>query len=190
MKASPNLRRGLTFIEILMAVALLTFGIIPVVHHILSATKQTRISLYQVQASNHASNLMEALRSQGYPRLRRMPNCMVQLRGNGGKWDKYSSGMQLGFEGIEEDPYGDTAIFEEFRGKFFSDPPIVPELESLFTRYFYLHRTADLPYVTLIVRVEWLSSRVKSQSAGQGSPAKRFVELRTVLADPFRGGSG
>jgi hypothetical protein len=172
-----------------MAVAILTFGIIPVVHHILSATKMTKISLRQVQASNHASNLMEALRAMGYPKLRRMPATMVQLRGNDGRWDKYSSGMALGFPDIVEDPIGDPAIFESFKTKFFADPPIVPELEREFTRYYYLVRAEGQPYVTLIVRVEWFQGSLNNRTSG-GKLATRFVELRTVLADPFRGGTG
>jgi hypothetical protein len=43
--------------------------------------------------------------------------------------------------------------------------------------------------VTLIVRVEWFAGSVNKSGGGDGvSP--RFVELRTVLADPFRGGAG
>ena len=182
-------RRGLSFIEVLMAIAVLTFGIIPMLVSIQRRTRLTRISLRQVQAANHASNLMEALRSLGYPGLRAMPTAKVQLRGNDGRWDTASDGMGLGLEGIIDDGLGDEAVFEDWRGRFFGEPPVVPPLESLFTRYFYLHREAEMPYITIVVRVEW-PARVVDKRSGTASVSNRHVEVRTLVADPYRGGSG
>lgn len=177
----------MTFIEILMALAILTFGIIPLVHHLTGATRRTRISLRQVQGANHAANLMEALRSTGYQTLRNMPAVMVQLRGNENRWDTYG-GQELSLGDIQNDGLGDAAVFEDFKRRFFGDQPAVPEMESLFTRYFYLHRVEAQPYITIIVRVEW-PTNVFNKATGVREVKPRHVELRTVLADPFRGGS-
>lgn len=182
-------RRGFTFTEILVGLCVLTLGIIPVVHALMGGTRQTGISLRQVQAANHASNLMEALQAFGFRNVVRLPSTMVQQRGGENKWEVYQAGMELGFEGLAEsrDQAGDTVAFDEFQGRFFADPPVVPPLENVFTRYFHLIRDAERRYVTAIVRVEW-TIRVPGTDGGQGS-ALRFVELRTVFADPYQGGS-
>lgn len=182
----------MSFVEILIAIAVLTFGIIPIVHHIMSGARQTRISLRQVQAANHASNLMEALRSMGYLKLRAMPNAMVQLRGNENRWDKLSGGADIAEDRFaQDDGKGDESIFTEFQDLFFSGggEPVVPNLESLFTRYYFLHRTDEDPYITIIVRVEWPAVPKHVQGGSGSGIAYRSVELRTLVADPYRGGA-
>jgi len=43
---------------------------------------------------------------------------------------------------------------------------------------------------TIVVRVEWPSRQLGPPSSSGETAPPRHVELRTVMADPFRGGSG
>ncbi len=210
-RARARPRRGFTFTEILIAIAVLTFGIIPLVWAIMGGTTQTRISLRQVQAANHASNLLEALRTFGFRNVMRLPSTMVQLRGSDNRWAAYNSSMGLELDLLTEPAVavptapgtgapsmpagptpatvGDPAAFAEFEGRYFKEPLVVPPLEDVFTRYYHLVRSADGQYVTVVVRVEWPVHQV-NRSTGDSRTVPRSVELRTVLADPYRGGSG
>lgn len=187
-------RRGMTFMEILVALAVITFGIIPLLWAMTGATRQTRISLRQVQAANHASNLLEALRTTGFRSLVKMPATMVQLRGNDNQWQPYASGMDLQLAALQDGvplrgpKREDPAAFEEFQQTFFGSPALVPELERVFTRYFHLIKSEDGRYVTVIVRVEWPARLVSAKTGEVKRSVTRHVELRTVLADPYRGG--
>lgn len=199
-------RHGFTFAEILVALAVISFGILPLLWALHGGTRQTRISLRQVQAANHASNLIEAMRAFGFRKTQALPATKVQLRGNENKWQDYTSGMDLDLEELTEPPPtssdpeagirlageappGDPALFAEFEDRFFgADNPVVPPLEDNFTRYFHLVKSPGGQYVTVIVRVEW-PARLVSRSTNATKVVKRHVELRTVLADPYRGGS-
>lgn len=181
-----SLRQGMTFMEILVVIAMLTFGIIPLLHSMFQSTRQTSLSLRQIQASNHAANLLEALRTMGFPALVRMPPLMVQRAGNENTWEIYRADMNLNVPNLEEElPEGDVSIFEEFRSKFFSDPAVVPPIEKVFTRYYRLIQDPAGKYCTIVVRLEWQTGN----NQPDGTKAEpRFVELRTLLSNPYQGG--
>ncbi len=190
MRTSSHLirRSGMSFIEVLMAIAVLSLGIIPLIYTLTGTAKKTKLTIYQVQATSHAANLLEALRSLGYPGLRAMPSAMVQPRGGTNQWVPFSASMNLEMEDIQDDGRGDMSVFEDWKTTFFGEPSVVPRLETQFTRYFYLYRTEDQPYVTLIVRVEWPARG--TTASGSNTIINRKVELRSLVADPYRGGEG
>lgn len=184
---TPPRRRGITFVEVLIAVAVIAFGILPLLVNLNNQNRQTAMSLRQVQAANHASNLLEALRSTGYQSLKLLPSAMVQVRNGENKWTPYSAGMNLALADIEDDGQGDRGVFGEFEARFFGEPPVMPPMEDLFTRYYYLYRQEGSPYVTIIVRVEWPATG--RNDAGKRDIIPRAVELRSLVADPYRGGA-
>jgi len=184
------MRRGFNLIEILMGVAILSFGIIPLLWALHGGTIQTRLTLRQVQGSNHASNLLEALRATPYQDLARFPVCMTQIYGGDDLWRRSGDAPDIEYimpEVIAQPESPDAGqVFDKFRSAFFSgDFPIVPHLDSTFSRYFIILKDKEKTpaYITLIVRVEW---KTKNALSTPGDKKKnRSVELRTVLADPY-----
>ena len=167
----------------------MTFGLIPLLWALSSGHNQVGITLHQVQASNHAANLLEALRASPFQDLALFPPCMVQIRGGDNKWRRPSeaSEVQVIFPEIasQQAPSGSTNVFDKFLRNFFNDAAaIVPPLEKRFQRYFIVIKDNDKTprYITLIVRVEW---EKKNRLAGDGKKVWRQVELRTVLSDPY-----
>ena len=182
-------KKGFSFIEIIIGVCIMTFGLIPLLWALSSGHNQVGITLHQVQASNHAANLLEALRATPFQDLALFPPSMVQIRGGDNRWRRPSeaSDVKMIFSEIatQEAPSGSTTVFDKFVRNFFSkDSPIVPPLSRRFQRYFIVIKDNDKTprYITLIVRVEW---EKKNRLDGSGKKVWRHTELRTVLSDPY-----
>lgn len=82
-------RTGFSFIEILIGVVILVVGLIPLMIAYTVSTRDSRVSMSQVQAINHATNLLEALRAFGqseFKNLLHFPRAMEQRRGGANEW--------------------------------------------------------------------------------------------------------
>jgi type II secretory pathway pseudopilin PulG len=196
-------RAAFTFVEILIGIIILIIGLVPLMLAYSMATKETRVSISQIQAINHAANLLEALRAFGandFKKLTHFPRSMEQRKGGDNKWVAYEpAGFDTmvvataaaggtpapaltGTERSEEDPTGVGAQenFAEFEKSFMStDKPVVAKLEDRFKRSFQL--LGKEGYVTIVVRVLW----EEDDLAVSTKPQARMVELRTVVADPY-----
>ncbi len=185
-----NTSQAFSFIEILIGVIILSVGLIPLLSALSGGTRQTAITLRQVQAANHASNLMEGLRATKFQDITLFPPCMVQLKGGDNTWRKPSEASEVELIlpelANQPPPSGSTGVFDAFRNDFFAkDNPIVPPLSSRFSRYFVILKDDEKTpkYITIIVRVEWdVKNRLKAKG---GKMQHRHVELRTVIADPY-----
>ena len=182
-------KKGFSFLEVVMGVLIMTFGLIPLLWALIGGHNQVSITLRQVQASNHAANLLEALRATPFQDLALFPPSMIQIRGGDNKWRKPGEAREVEFilpEIVNSPvPSGATNVFDKFIESFFSkDVPIVPPLESNFRRYFIIMKDhEETPhYITVVVRVEW---QKKDRLAAKKKAYWRHVELRTVLADPY-----
>ena len=190
---------GFTFVEILIGIVILIIGLVPLMLAYGMATKETRVSISQIQAINHCANLLEALRAfgaQDFKNLTYFPDAMEQRTGGDNVWVAPSGDdamtTALGAAGgtpapalSGATPGGDDKQsadknFETFKTTFMaSDTPVVAKLEVRFKRSFQLLRKGG--YITLIVRVGWFEEDL----AASTKPAARVIELRTVVADPY-----
>ncbi len=193
-------RGGFTFTEILIAVIILVVGLLPLMWALVGGSRQTRITIKQVQAANHAANLLEALRTIPFKKLAAFPPCMVQT-GRDGKWhppSEVAGEVEPVLADIAESPPPPQAaeVFEEFVNDFFAgDVPMVPPMGRNFVRYFVLIKDDPVKptYITVVVRVEWKvrdifrrgKERGEGGTAGSNPEKRRYVELRTVMADPY-----
>jgi len=184
-------RRGFSFLEIIIGVCIMTFGLIPLLWALSGGTSQVGITLQQVQAANHASNLLEALRATPFQDLALFPPCMIQLKGGDNVWRAANEAGEVKLlfpeEATKPAPSGASTVFDKFQSNFFAkDAAIVPPLESIFTRYFVILKDDEgTPrYLTVVVRVEW-EKRNRLADKPEERKSIRSVELRTVLADPY-----
>lgn len=193
-------RLGFSFIEILIGIVILIIGLIPLMLAYGMATKETRVSISQIQAINHAGNLLEALRAfgaQDFKNLTYFPASMEQRKGGDNVWVAVSGDDALTTAlgaaggtpvpalagttaGTGDDRQSGEKNFETFKTTFMSgDTPVVAKLEMRFKRQFQLLRKGG--YVTVIVRVVWEEEDLASST----KPQERVIELRTVVADPY-----
>lgn len=195
--------RGFTFVEILIGIIILIIGLVPLMLAYSMATKETRVSISQIQAINHAANLLEALRAFGatdFKKLTHFPRKMEQRKGGDNKWVPFepsgfdtlvaataaasgqATAVLAGTEGVDEDSTGAAAQanFGEFEKAFTAgENPVVAKLGDRFRRSFQL--LGKEGYVTIVVRVTWLEEDLAVSTRQQ----ERMVELRTVVADPY-----
>lgn len=192
-------RHAFSFIEILIGIIILVIGLVPLMLAYTMATRETRVSISQIQAINHSANLLEALRAfgaQDFKNLTYFPNAMEQRTGGDNVWVAMSGddvmATAMGAAGgtpapalAGSTPGGDDRgqadkNFEQFKATFMSgETPVVAKLENRFKRNFQLLRKGG--YITVIVRVGWLEEDL----AASTKPAERTIELRTVVADPY-----
>ncbi len=197
--------QGFSFLELFIGIIILFAGIIPIFWVMSGSTQTARLTVSQVQATNHASNLIEAIRAVGFDAVSQFPPIMQQL--GKGKWGVPQSLDEVLFAPISSDaPTNDQLkAWDSFEKAFFaSDDPIVPPMEDYYIRYFAIRDSGggapadpSAPTgsvrrektLTVIIRVEWTVRR--SSNAGEVQK-KQHVELRTVLGDPYRslGGGG
>lgn len=187
-------REGFSFAEILIAVTILAMGLIPIFLAYTVSTRETRVTISQVQAINHCSNMLEALRAWGtqdFKNLTDFPRDMQQIRGSP-TWQPFSgsiagesaagaAGTQVAAPDASAAPDGGS--FAQFQKLYMEgEDPIIPKLEkdSKFTRIFELERSVP-GYVTIIVKTTWPSIDISKDEAQE----ERSVDLRTTVADPF-----
>lgn len=190
---------GFSFVEILLGLVILILGLIPLMLTYSASTKETRVSIQQIQAINHASNLMEALRAFGaadFRNLLEFPSAMEQRKGGENKWAEATepaaapAGRTPAPGAAPAPPSGQGAAqgeanFQKFKEQFFSDnDPIVATLERQFRRVFRVEQRAR-GLITVIVQVSWDET---DPTATQGA-RERTIDLRTVIADPYDFGS-
>lgn len=195
MSRSPGRRRGFSFLEVLIGIVILSFGLVPLLWALMGGTQQTHVTLRQVQAANHAANLLEALRATPFQELAQFPPCMAQLAGGDNGWRPPGEATELRLVLAEDAnkpaPPAAAEVFARFKDNFFGgESPIVPPLDPPFSRYFVILKDSpDTPrYITLVARVEWeVKSRIDDGEDDEGPPKQkiRSVELRTVLSDPY-----
>lgn len=193
-------RSGFTFVEILIGIIILVIGLVPLMLAYSMATKETRVSISQIQAINHAANLLEALRAfgaQDFKNLTYFPAAMEQRKGGDNVWVPLSGDETMltataaaagtpvpamaGTNPGEGDDRGSgEKNFTTFKTTFMSGTaPVVAKLEERFKRSFQLLRKGG--YVTVVVRVAW----EEEDLAASTKPQVRVIELRTVVADPY-----
>lgn len=66
-------RTAFSFLEVMIGVMIVSVGLIPLMWAVSGGTSQVGVTLRQVQASNHSSNLMEALRATPFQELAMFP---------------------------------------------------------------------------------------------------------------------
>jgi type II secretory pathway pseudopilin PulG len=181
---------GFSLIEVIIGIIILVIGLVPLMLCYTMSTKDTKVSISQVRAINHAANLLEALRGFGgnnFIAMQTFPRAMEQRKGGTGEWSPSEESLG-GTEATGEDgappaaPGGaDGGSFAEFKKQFCEGAnPILPKPEKEFRRVFWVLNLAQ-GFTTLIVRVLWQEVDVNSPTGG----AERMVELRSVIADPY-----
>ena len=207
---TARIRQGFSFIELFVGIVILMCGIIPIFWVLSGSNKAAKLTISQVQATTHATNLLEAVRAAGYDAVSRFPPAMVQLKGGTGVWkpvedpSSLSSWVQLPAGSPNETA---KKAFDSFRQAFFTaKDPIVPPMEEQFERYLAIRggsgsSTSEMEgtggvapaqddgMIGVVVRVEWTASATGDK---EGEQVPQAVELRTVLGDPYRflGGGG
>jgi hypothetical protein len=200
-------RQGFSFIELAVGIVILFCGIIPIFWVLSGSNKAAKLTISQVQATNHATNLLEAVRAAGYDAVSRFPPAMVQLKGGTGVWKPVDDPSTLSWVSLPSGSPNETAkkAFDSFRQAFFdSKDPIVPPIEEQFERYLAVRggkgsssdmegpgeaAAQDDGMIGVVVRIEWTAS---ASGDKEGELIPQSVELRTVLGDPYRflGGGG
>lgn len=186
-------RRAFSFVEVMIAIVILSCGLIPLLWNLLQATGHTKITVRQVQATNHAANLLEALRAVRFKDLVLFPPCRVQIEGGDNVWRAPGETPEVDFcmnEAYKAPGQDAETAFGTFVADFCTgEKAIVPPLEPSFRRYFIILKDDDdkPTYLTLVVRVEWMSL---NPLGSEGEKRRhRSVELRTVVADPYSFGT-
>ena len=178
-------RVGFSFIEILIGVSILATGLVPLVLAYTMSTRGTRVSINQVKAIQHTSNLLEAIRAYGiqdYKNIEGFPTGMTQRKGENKDWVALDTPLEDG-DGVP--PVNGDATGESWK-KFLTDffdasEPIIPPLGRAFKRSFQIIRGIEPGYSTIIVRTSWDQVDITSEEGVED----RNVELRTVVANPF-----
>lgn len=197
---------GFSFLELFVGIVILFCGIIPILWVFSSSTQEAKLTVAQVQATNHAANLLEAVRAAGYDAVSQFPPVMVQLRGGTGVWKTPEDSAAIPWAGAPggQPTEDQKRAFDSFRQAFFDGKnPIVPEMEDTFERYLVVKggkvgdpdaaggsTAPDDGMIGVIVRIEWADTKPVAEGAAERAP--QHVELRTVLGDPYRflGGGG
>ncbi|MBI3893689.1 MAG: hypothetical protein HY303_19390 [Candidatus Wallbacteria bacterium] len=200
-----KVKRGFSFLELFIGIVILMAGVIPIFWVMSGTSKGAKLTVQQVQATNHASNLLEAIRAAGFDAVSQFPQVMVQMEGAAGAWKFPEEAAALNWTQIAQTAQTEEQkkAFESFRLAFFDGKdPIVPPMEDNYRRYLVVqgsksaaqpsegmedpthaqHASADDGMIGVIVRVEW------TNRSGD-KPEERvpqYVELRTVLGDPYR----
>lgn len=62
-------KKGFSIIEVMLAIMIITLGVIPVYHLLSSGTRGVSVSVREIQAVNHAVCLIELLKGLGFDKL-------------------------------------------------------------------------------------------------------------------------
>lgn len=205
-------RRGFSFLELIVGIVILMCGVVPLFWVMSGSTRGAKLTVQQVQATTHATNLMEVVRAAGYDLANRFPAISVQMKGGGSAWRHLDDGRPFKWAGPEDAAPTDDAkkAFDEFRQCFFdSKNPIVPPMEDYFERYLVIidgSGSAPPPAASgpgapagggsgggsgkigVVVRVEWTPNRPSATGEEKEKVGTQYVELRTVLGNPYRAG--
>lgn len=195
---------GFSFLELFIGIVILMAGVIPIFWVMSGTTKGAQLTVAQVQATNHASNLLEAIRAAGFDAVSQFPAVMVQPEGGTQGWRAPDESTPIGWTQVTAAPPSQEQkkAFESFRLAFFdAKDPIVPPMEQHFRRFLVVQGAksgndpdqmadpssgqpaqsgSDDGMIGVVVRVEWSSRTTK------GEEKANHVELRTVLGDPYR----
>lgn len=170
-----------------MGVTILIAGLIPILWTMTGTTRRARITVNQVQGTSHAANLLEAVRAAGFDLVKDFPPVMMEQGSKGAAspslWGPPPADADLSWAGLGAAPPGEVPeaqeAFKAFTDGFFdADKPVVPPMEAHFKRYLVI-RGAGTNLLGVIVRVEW---NLRSPD----EDPTNHVELRTVIANPFR----
>lgn len=176
-------KKAFSFVEIMIAVTVMVLGILPVYYLLTSGTRGIRLGLYEIQAVNHASSVMELLRGMPYHKIMHeiypadMPD-FAEVSQSG--WQVYSRTEQQMVDvdtenGIWQSVTGaDSRMVSYFNSSAMSaQNGILPPLEAYFDRNIRLN--CNERYCIAKVMVSW-----KEESSGSSS-SRRSVDLRTAV---------
>jgi hypothetical protein len=173
------MKKGFSFIEIMIAVVVLMAGIFPVYYLLTSGTRGIHLGINEILAVNHASSVMELLRGLSFSQVHSFVNpgstLMVTEKGTL-VYNRVDEKMErspspdaggLTVDGASSD--GQTFVNQFFKSENF------PPMEYIFDRV--VEMNCESKFCVVRVKVEWTPPKSTGRELGE----KRDVELKTVV---------
>ena len=178
------MKRGFTLIEIMIAIMVISLGVIPVYLLLTSGTRGVRYGIRQIKAVNHCSALLELFRGIQYKDIEKMTDdgdleafqagYMVYSRSEE-VWIKSSDSLDNGQWEVSGSSSAND-FFSQLNPKENSEDEILPSLESYFTMRKVKVR-CEAVACTIIASVEWRRDEGKSENKS------RELEFKTVVVN-------
>lgn len=178
------MKRGFTLIEIMIAVLVISLGVIPVYMLLTSGTRGVRYGIRQIKAVNHCSAVLELFRGIQYKKINAMTDDGELEASQKGymvyskveeKWVGTTNALDDGKWEVNGSPLAQE-FFMELNPKQISEDEILPYLEA-----YFVSRTVKLlckpEACEITAKVEW------QRSVGNSSQNLRDLEFKTVVVN-------
>ena len=178
------MRKGFSLIEIMIAVLVISLGVIPVYMLLTSGTRGVRYGIRQIKAVNHCSAVLELFRGLQYKNIKAMTDMGEMEASQKGymvyskveeRWVKNSDGLNGGAWEVSGSSLA-TDFFIQLSPKEDSESEILPYLEA----YFTTRRVKVIckPEACVISSyIEWPRAQGNSQKKA------RNLEFKTVVVN-------
>ena len=178
------MRRGFTLIEIMIAVLVISLGVIPVYLLLTSGTRGVRYGIRQIKAVNHCSAVLELFRGIQYKKIESMTD-MGELEASQkgymiysqseDQWIKNSDALDSGKWDVVGSSLG-KEFFIQLDPKQNSEEEILPNLEAYFLdRRVRVNCQSGVCNITS--SVEW------QRTEGDSSKGNRNLEFKTIVVE-------
>ena len=184
MEGREIMRRGFTLIEIMIAVLVISLGVIPVYLLLTSGTRGVRYGIRQIKAVNHCSAVLELFRGIQYDKIKSMTD-MGEMEASQQGYMVYSKLEESWIKSADALDSGKWEVNGSSDAKkFFTylDPKLDIETEILpYLEVYFTSRSVRVickPQACEITsKVEWVRDEGKSQSKF------RDLEFKTVVVN-------
>ncbi len=178
------MRKGFSLIEIMIAVLVISLGVIPVYLLLTSGTRGVRYGIRQIKAVNHCSAVLELFRGMQYKNIKAMTDMGEMEAFQKGymvyskveeRWIKNSDGLNSGVWEVSGSSFA-IEFFTQLNPKEDSEAEILPYLEAYFTTR-RVKVTCKPEACEISSYLEWPREQGKSQKKA------RNLEFKTVVVN-------
>ena len=178
------MKKGFTLIEIMIAVLVISLGVIPVYMLLTSGTRGVRYGIRQIKAVNHCSAVLELFRGMQYKYVKSMTDMgeleasqkgyMIYSKSED-RWIKNTDALENGKWEVSGSSLA-KEFFIQLDPKENSEEEILPSLEAYFVaRRVKVNCKSEVCEITS--RLEW------QRTEGDSTKKNRDLEFKTIVVN-------